>query len=134
MIEKVFQKKCNLSVLPYTFCYGKIIRHLCHLYSSFKKNLLILFSQQIIIFQIADMMRFFLVYTNILVDNSIDLFCFTFRNWNELFLACGKGYNGTNCSMTCPYPTYGQNCQSNCNCIFKDCDHRNGCNRTKGGK
>ncbi|XP_052681383.1 multiple epidermal growth factor-like domains protein 6 [Crassostrea angulata] len=45
---------------------------------------------------------------------------------------CEKGYNGTNCSMICPYPSFGQNYKSNCNCILKDCDHRYGCNRTKG--
>lgn len=47
--------------------------------------------------------------------------------------ACEKGYSGTNCSMKCLFPAYGQNCLSKCNCSINDCDHRNGCNRTKGG-
>lgn len=74
-----------------------------------------------------------LLYSLVCLLNTL-LICFMYGIYIMLFRpACEKGYNGTNCSMICPYPSFGQNCKSNCNCILKDCDHRYGCNRTKGG-
>lgn len=46
---------------------------------------------------------------------------------NNIYLACKKGYNGTDCKQKCPFPSYGLGCQRKCNCIDKVCDHINGC-------
>lgn len=46
---------------------------------------------------------------------------------NNIYVACKKGYNGTNCKQKCPFPSYGLSCQRKCNCIDKVCDHVNGC-------
>lgn len=40
---------------------------------------------------------------------------------------------GSNCEATCPFPTYGGGCQMKCNCIDKDCDPVNGCNKSSPG-
>lgn len=40
---------------------------------------------------------------------------------------CEKGYTGENCENACPFPTYGLDCQSICNCTELFCDHVNGC-------
>lgn len=37
------------------------------------------------------------------------------------------GYYGLECSMPCPYPTYGVWCQDVCNCIEDLCDISVGC-------
>lgn len=103
----------------------------------------IIFTADSFFFQIADMIRlktiyFFLsILISLLITHLIFLFLFYFYfffNWYKPFLACEQGYNGKNCGVKCPFPTYGQNCQFKCNCIDKVCDHRNGCNHTKGGK
>lgn len=38
-------------------------------------------------------------------------------------LACEKGYTGTDCSNKCFYPSYGQDCQSLCDCNVTNCGH-----------
>lgn len=43
-------------------------------------------------------------------------------------LGCKKGFIGTNCDIKCPFPMYGQGCQSACSCTAIACDHINGCN------
>lgn len=48
----------------------------------------------------------------------------------ENCIPCNKGYMGSNCEATCPFPTYGEGCQMKCNCIDKDCDPVNGCNKS----
>lgn len=48
---------------------------------------------------------------------------------NNIYLACKKGYNGTNCKQKCPFPSYGLGCQRKCNSIDIVCDHINGCMR-----
>lgn len=45
----------------------------------------------------------------------------------HLHVACEKGYTGENCENACPFPTYGLDCQSICNCTELFCDHVNGC-------
>lgn len=44
------------------------------------------------------------------------------------------GYNGINCTITCPYPTYGHGCQSVCDCSKDMCDVSNGCEPITTGK
>nr|XP_022303256.1 cell death abnormality protein 1-like [Crassostrea virginica] len=46
--------------------------------------------------------------------------------------ACETGFNGSSCDQQCPYPSYGLNCASKCNCIYKDCHHQYGCNKSTG--
>lgn len=40
---------------------------------------------------------------------------------------CEEGYTGQNCEIVCPFPSYGLDCQSICNCAETTCDHVNGC-------
>lgn len=49
--------------------------------------------------------------------------CFFFS-----FPACDKGYTGHNCEDVCPFPSYGLDCQSICNCAETQCNPVNGCN------
>ena len=52
--------------------------------------------------------------------------------WNHVhfisFLECQPGYTGQNCDLHCRYPSFGQDCQEDCNCDEKFCDTVNGCN------
>nr|XP_022292857.1 tyrosine-protein kinase receptor Tie-1-like [Crassostrea virginica] len=43
---------------------------------------------------------------------------------------CQPGYTGQNCDLHCRYPSFGQDCQEDCNCDEKFCDTVNGCNDT----
>lgn len=43
-------------------------------------------------------------------------------------------FSGENCVTKCPYPTYGEDCQSECNCNVSYCDHVSGCTETSEGK
>lgn len=43
------------------------------------------------------------------------------------FLGCPSGYYGSNCSDSCRYPNYGVECQEECLCPKKVCDHVFGC-------
>lgn len=40
---------------------------------------------------------------------------------------CKPGYTGLNCTIQCPYPTYGDKCQGVCNCSTEICDMSWGC-------
>ncbi|XP_078334329.1 uncharacterized protein LOC144625834 isoform X2 [Crassostrea virginica] len=40
---------------------------------------------------------------------------------------CMAGYIGPNCTIRCPYPTYGELCQGNCDCNKNSCDVSTGC-------
>lgn len=42
-------------------------------------------------------------------------------------LECPLGYYGKECSEKCFPPTYGEDCQSLCNCPLKECHFVNGC-------
>lgn len=42
-------------------------------------------------------------------------------------LECSSGYQGPNCSYACRYPSYGNGCQSFCDCVEQLCDHITGC-------
>lgn len=37
------------------------------------------------------------------------------------------GYHGENCSLRCPYPFFGNECQMQCNCSKDLCDISTGC-------
>lgn len=56
-------------------------------------------------------------------------------NYTDLFfyLGCMPGYSGVNCSFSCPYPSYGVECQKSCNCIRDLCDVSTGCKQTTTG-
>lgn len=45
-------------------------------------------------------------------------------------ILCDRGFLGENCDTTCPYPTYGEYCQSECYCNVTSCDHVSGCTET----
>ena len=55
------------------------------------------------------------------------------QNKSKLFtffmnpLECSPGYTGPNCSIQCPYPTYGEKCQGYCDCDRDSCDFTTGC-------
>lgn len=49
------------------------------------------------------------------------------KNNLHLFLECSAGYIGPNCSFSCRYPSYGQDCQLHCYCKKSDCHSVTGC-------
>lgn len=46
---------------------------------------------------------------------------------------CMKGYHGVNCTMQCPFPTYGVRCQKYCHCTKHLCDVSKGCSTLDNG-
>lgn len=44
-----------------------------------------------------------------------------------------KGYHGFNCTLQCPFPTYGIRCQKYCNCSKDLCDVSKGCSTLDNG-
>lgn len=53
---------------------------------------------------------------------------------NIICIDCDKGYFGPNCDVKCPFPVYGYDCRSACDCNVTYCDHVNGCIQYSGGK
>lgn len=45
----------------------------------------------------------------------------------HVLLACPPGYIGINCSIECRFPSYGDHCQSECNCSKENCSVSTGC-------
>nr|XP_022299301.1 protein draper-like isoform X2 [Crassostrea virginica] len=43
---------------------------------------------------------------------------------------CPVGYNGDNCSLSCPAPTDGNSCAETCSCSNASCQYVHGCNLT----
>ena len=43
------------------------------------------------------------------------------------FEECSPGYAGPNCTIQCPYPSYGDICQGICKCDKDTCDISTGC-------
>lgn len=50
-----------------------------------------------------------------------------FKDFFRIFVACMPGFIGMNCSVSCPYPYYGVECQRRCNCSRVLCDVSIGC-------
>ena len=50
-----------------------------------------------------------------------------------LFVECNVGYVGKNCSIPCPYNSYGERCQMTCNCTKDECDFIRGCAKKEIG-
>lgn len=70
------------------------------------------------------------------IYNSQQMFYIKIRysavNFN--LIGCMPGYNGVNCSLSCPYPYYGVTCQRTCNCSRELCDVSTGCTSLNTGK
>ncbi|XP_056013524.1 multiple epidermal growth factor-like domains protein 10 isoform X2 [Ostrea edulis] len=46
--------------------------------------------------------------------------------WNEAqntCIQCMTGFYGINCTIPCPYPGFGWDCQLQCTCSNEDCNH-----------
>lgn len=52
---------------------------------------------------------------------------YTFNATLDTCVECHIGFFASNCSLTCPYPTYGRGCQNFCNCTKDMCDYVQGC-------
>ncbi|XP_056013523.1 cell death abnormality protein 1-like [Ostrea edulis] len=53
--------------------------------------------------------------------------------WNEAqnnCTRCTDGFYGRDCSIPCPKPLFGWDCQLNCKCSSEDCHHVYGCRKT----
>ncbi|XP_048771708.2 multiple epidermal growth factor-like domains protein 10 [Ostrea edulis] len=53
--------------------------------------------------------------------------------WNEAQNSCTRcrdGFYGRNCTIPCPYPTFGWDCQLECICSSEYCHHAYGCRKT----
>ncbi|XP_062611178.1 uncharacterized protein LOC134273026 [Saccostrea cucullata] len=63
------------------------------------------------------------------IDNNMLICCFGYR-WNSSSsscIECPQGFTGANCTIQCPFPTYGRKCQEKCTCKRSSCDSRYGC-------
>lgn len=67
------------------------------------------------------------IINNYLSSKKQHILAFHFMN-----LACKVGYFGLNCDTKCVYPSYGNDCQSKCNCKDTYCDHAEGCANLTG--
>lgn len=66
---------------------------------------------------------------------NIAIYCFPLKfEYQFFYLGCTPGYSGVNCSLPCPYPSYGVDCQQSCNCIQNLCDVSTGCMNSNKGK
>ena len=45
-------------------------------------------------------------------------------------IECPAGFLGDNCSISCPYPSYGKLCNHMCGCAKSSCHHVYGCSIT----
>ncbi|XP_056014747.1 uncharacterized protein LOC125676900 [Ostrea edulis] len=45
----------------------------------------------------------------------------------EKCIECDAGYHGLNCSLSCRFPNYGEDCQNLCQCRLELCSHISGC-------
>lgn len=49
-----------------------------------------------------------------------------------VFAECSPGYTGVECTITCLYPLFGENCQKICSCSPEEvCDFVSGCLKGK---
>lgn len=62
-----------------------------------------------------------------LISYHLILFKCTLKKSFYLFSVCREGYTGKNCTLACPFPSYGLNCQSACDCSDEDCNYVTGC-------
>lgn len=46
---------------------------------------------------------------------------------------CEVGYTGTNCSLPCPFNSYGKGCQKLCKCTKEACNFITGCGKIEFG-
>ena len=61
------------------------------------------------------------------MTDAIEYSFITFFLQINLFVGCGTGYHGPNCFLACRYPNYGRECQEECYCKEKNCNHVTGC-------
>ncbi|XP_065929625.1 cell death abnormality protein 1 [Magallana gigas] len=52
---------------------------------------------------------------------------YKWNNEETRCIPCVKGFIGHNCNVICPFPAYGLECQSICNCTENSCDPGDGC-------
>ena len=50
-------------------------------------------------------------------------------NVSKYIKACPPGYYGNNCSVQCPFPSFGLKCLEECNCSHSECDPDLGCRK-----
>lgn len=70
----------------------------------------------------------------IVFDRAILTLLQIYMTMNIICIDCDKGYYGPYCDFKCPFPLYGYDCQSVCDCNVTYCDHVNGCIKSTGGK
>ena len=58
---------------------------------------------------------------------------YTYSLLNGYFVECKPGFIGSNCAISCPYPSYGEQCQGICDCDKNNCDVSTGCKRITTG-
>ncbi|XP_056013518.1 uncharacterized protein LOC125648793 [Ostrea edulis] len=81
-----------------------------------------------------DLIAIFLIPLVIHINFAIALDCYRGSPccilWNEdlnICSDCKSGYIGENCDLPCRYPSYGVDCQLECNCNESYCNHKHGC-------
>lgn len=68
------------------------------------------------------------------VNNNSLLSSYEHQTFDNNFAGCMPGYQGINCTMLCPYPQYGIDCQRSCNCNRDLCNVSTGCIDPTTGK
>lgn len=52
--------------------------------------------------------------------------------YNSIFFPdCSPGYTGIECTLQCPYPLFGKDCQKLCKCLETECSFVSGCLKSK---
>lgn len=74
---------------------------------------------------------FFVTNTHV-TPRHVTLFCIDSTLINIIFVACDIGFVGLNCATQCSYPSFGRECQSECQCNKSLCNHAYGCLNPKG--
>lgn len=57
---------------------------------------------------------------------------YTWDSLKEQCIHCKEGYTGIHCTIACPFPSYGLNCQSTCSCTDEECNYVTGCKHLPG--
>ena len=63
------------------------------------------------------------IFVNKMFINSLTKTC----SFDWCIVECMPGYLGPNCTLSCPYPTYGEQCEGHCDCSKPSCDIATGC-------
>lgn len=62
--------------------------------------------------------------------NNFKSFILWINVFENTFTVCSAGFFGNDCIIQCRFPSFGFQCQSQCNCSKENCNHVIGCNES----